>query len=144
MSLGTRATGTSPTGARWVIASGVTVYRPGSDVIVGGWTASTGGSLASCIDEAVLDRADFITSPDLSSPSTLTWGTPIPAGYTDIKVDGTRLGAGGQLRIVLLDVGGAQVGITPWWTVPATDTTNIFTGIAVSALSTQFRIEVQP
>lgn len=122
--------------------SGVTVYRPGSDIIVNGWTATPGGTLASCIDDPTLDRADYITSPNLTDPATLGWFTALPAGSYDIDVDADRTGASGQVRIVCLDAGGAAVGTSSWQTLTGTAATYTLS-VTTSALSTQFRIEVQ-
>lgn len=121
---------------------GVTVYRPGSDIIVNGWTATPGGTLASCVDDLTLDRADFITSPNLTDPATLGWATALPAGSYDIAVDADRIGASGQVRIVCLDAGGAAVGTSSWQSLTGTAATYTLS-VTTSALSTQFRIEVQ-
>ncbi len=40
------------------------IFRPVADGAANSWTSSTGGALFSCIDEAVADTADFISSPD--------------------------------------------------------------------------------
>jgi len=121
----------------------VTVYRPGGDVITNNWTATPGGTLASCIDDPTLDRGDYITSPNLSDPATLDWATPVPAGTWDMVVDGVRLGATGQIRIVCLDAGGSSVGATSWQPLTASATTYTLS-VTTSATSTRFRIEVQP
>lgn len=126
----------------WAPASTVTVYRPGSDVIVNGWTSTPSGSLASCIDDPTLDRADFITSPNLTDPATLAWASPLPAGSYSISVDADRLGASGQVRIVCLDSGGTSVGATSWQVLTASATTYSLS-VTTTGTSTQFRIEVQ-
>lgn len=124
------------------IAATVSVYRPGSDVTVNGWTSTPSGTLASCIDDPTLDRADFITSPDLSSPATLAWNSPLPAGNWSVSVDGVRVGTAGQVRVVCLDAGGTSVGNTSWQVLTGTDTTYTLP-VTTTATSTQFRIEVQ-
>lgn len=126
-----------------VVASAATVYRPGSDVAISGWTATPTGTLADRIGELTLDRDTYITSPNLVDPATFTWTPVIPAGFADIDIDIDRTGGAGQVRIVLLDAVGSQVGATAWQAASPTPTTYTFTGVAVSALSTQFRIEVQ-
>ncbi|CAB4138902.1 hypothetical protein UFOVP336_2 [uncultured Caudovirales phage] len=123
-------------------AAAVSVYRPGSDVTVNGWTSTPSGTLASCIDDPTLDRADFITSPDLSSPATLAWNSPLPAGNWSVSVDGVRVGTAGQVRVVCLDAGGTSVGNTSWQVLTGTDTTYTLP-VTTTATSTQFRIEVQ-
>lgn len=124
------------------VVSTVTVYRPGGDVITNNWTATPGGTLASCIDDPTLDRGDYITSPNLSDPATLDWTPPVPAGTWDMVVDGVRLGATGQIRIVCLDAGGSSVGATSWQPLTASATTYTLS-VTTSATSTRFRIEVQ-
>jgi hypothetical protein len=126
----------------WAPASTVTVYRPGSDVIVNGWTSTPSGSLASCIDDPTLDRADFITSPNLTDPATLAWASSLPAGSYSISVDADRLGASGQVRIVCLDSGGTSVGATSWQALTASANTYSLS-VTTTGTSTQFRIEVQ-
>jgi hypothetical protein len=120
----------------------VSVYRPGSDVTVNGWTSTPGGTLASCIDEAVLDRGDFITSPNLTDPATLAWATPLPAGTWDLSVDCDRTGSSGQLRIVCLDSGGTSVGASAWQAAPSSPATTVFS-VTTTGTSDRFRIEVQ-
>jgi hypothetical protein len=124
------------------LAATVSVYRPGSDITVNGWTSTPSGTLASCIDDPTLDRADFITSPDLSSPATLAWNSPLPAGNWSVSVDGVRVGTAGQVRVVCLDAGGTSVGNTSWQVLTGTDTTYTLP-VTTTATSTQFRIEVQ-
>ena len=120
----------------------VTVYRPGSDVAVNGWTATPGGSLASCIDDPTLNRSDFITSPNLSSPATLAWASAQPAGTYSLSIDADRTGGSGQVRVVCLDAGGASVGATAWQALTATATTYTLS-VTTTGTSTQLRIEVQ-
>jgi hypothetical protein len=124
------------------LAATVSVYRPGSDITVNGWTSTPSGTLASCIDDPTLDRADFITSPDLSSPATLAWATPLPTGTWDLAVDCDRTGSSGQLRIVCLDGGGSSVGASSWQTLTNTATTYTLS-VTTSATAPNFRIEVQ-
>jgi hypothetical protein len=125
-----------------VIATGATVYRPGSDLIVNGWTPSTGSDLFAMLDETTLDRGDFITSPNVTSPVTMGWTAPLAAGTYDISVDFDRTGATGQLRIVLLDSGGATVGTSSWQAAPASAATTVF-NVTTTGSSARFRIEVQ-
>lgn len=124
------------------VSQSATTYRPSSDVSANGWTATPGGSLASCIDEITLDRSDFITSPNLTNPATLTWTTSFAAGSYDVTIDADRTGATGQVRIVCLDSGGTSVGATSWQTLTGTATTYTLP-VTTTGTSTQFRIEVQ-
>jgi hypothetical protein len=124
-------------------AASVTVYRPGSDITVNGWTPSTGSDLFAMLDETTLDRGDYITSPNLTNSTTLGWQSPMAAGTYDISVDFDRTGSTGELRMVLLDSGGSQVGVTAWQTAPASAATHTFTGVTTSGTSDRFRIEVR-
>jgi hypothetical protein len=121
----------------------VTVYYPGSDISPGGWVSSTGGSLASCLDESVASDADYITSPDLTTSATLAWQSSIPAGTWDIAVRGEYLGTSGQIRVVLLDAGGSTVGTSSWQALTSSFATYTLT-VTTSGTSTKFRYEVQP
>lgn len=119
-----------------------TVFYPGSDISAGSWTASNGGTLASCVDESAYDDADFITSPDLSASATLAWQSPIPAGTWDIAIRGAFLGASGQVRLVLLDAGGSTVGTSSWQALTGSLAPYTLT-VTTSGASTKFRYEVQ-
>lgn len=128
----------------------VTVFYPGSDIAAGGWTSSSGGSLYADIDDVILDRGDYITSPDLSTTATFGWkdsnGNPatIPAGTWNVDLDAAYfLGASGQVRLVWLDAGGSSVGATAWQTLTLTDTTYTLS-ITTTGPSTQFRYEDGP
>lgn len=117
-------------------------YRPLSDIDANGWTATPGGALYSCIDEVTLDNADFISSPDLGTPTTI--GIPaMPAGTYDLRIAMDRDAPSGSLRAVLLDAGGATVGISAWQVVTATITTYTLS-VTISGTATQIRLEVSP
>jgi len=119
----------------------ITVYRPGSDVGISGWTAVGAATRAAALaDES---GATYAESPDLSTPDTQTWITPFPAGPVSLEVTAARTDTAGALRIVFLDAGGAAVGATAWQTLTGTPTDYTLTA-TVSAVSPQFRIEVQP
>lgn len=122
-------------------ATAITVYRPGSDVGISGWTAVGAASRAAALaDES---GATYAESPDLSTPDTQTWTTPFPAGPASLEITAARTATVGALRIVFLDAGGAAVGTTAWQTLTDTPTDYTLTA-TVSAISPQFRIEVQP
>jgi hypothetical protein len=126
----------------WLGTDGVTVYRPASDIVVNSWTPSTGSDLFAMIDETVLNRADFITSPNLTNPVTMGWGSSLAAGTYDVSVDFDRTGTQGQLRIVLLDSGGTAVGTSSWQAAPSSAATTVFS-VTTTGTSDRFRIEVQ-
>jgi hypothetical protein len=124
----------------WAPASTVTVYRPGADVS-GTWTPVGGASVAATLaDEA---QGNYAESPDLTSPQVCTWNPPLPAGNWTLPVGAQRTDSTGQVRIVCLDAGGASVGATAWQTLTLTPTLYSLS-VNTSAVSTQFRIEVQP
>ena len=124
------------------LPSGVTVYYPASDIVVNSWTPSTGSDLFAMVDDPTLNRADFITSPNLTSPVTMGWGSSLAAGTYDVSVDFDRTGATGQLRIVLLDSGGTAVGTSSWQAAPSSAATTVFS-VTTTGTSDRFRIEVQ-
>lgn len=123
-------------------AAAVSIYRPISDISTGGWTATPGGALFSCIDEAAPDDADFITSPNLSDPSVLGISPSLPAGTWDVRVRAQRTASTGQIRVRFLDSGSTDVGGTGWQTLTATRT-NYTLSATTSATADRFRIEVQ-
>lgn len=126
-------------------AAGATAYYAGAEAASAGWTSSTGGSLSSCIDELTADDADYIESPDLTTPITFAWApASLPAGTYDLEFRGSMTASGGQTRIVLLDgVGGTALFTGAWQT--NTGSFALFTESAtISATSTHFRIEDQP
>ena len=71
----------------------VSFYSPASDIQVTGWTASTGVILADCVDEAVLDRSDYISSPNSANPGpcVLALSSPLPAGNWAVHIDLDRV-----------------------------------------------------
>jgi hypothetical protein len=119
------------------------VSYPSADINANGWTPSSGSDLYAMIDETVLNRSDYITSPNLSNPVTLSWNPPRAVGNHDVSVDFDRTGADGQLRIVMLDSSGTTVGTSAWQAAPSSAATTVFT-ITTTGISDRFRIEVQP
>jgi hypothetical protein len=122
----------------------VTAYYPGTETAAAGWTASTGGSLSSCISETVASDADYIISPDVTTSITFAWApASLPIGTWGINWHGMKTGTTGQIRIVLLDGGG---------TVLATGSYHAQTGafanytdtLTIASASTHFRIEDAP
>lgn len=121
----------------------VTITRPGSDITVSGWTATPGGSLFDAINEAgTPDDADYITSPDLSTPATFGLTAPIPAGTYTVRLRAQRNVSTGQARVALLDSGGTQVGVTAWQALTTTLTTWSLS-VTTTGTAAQARIEVQ-
>ncbi len=65
----------------------ITVFHPGSDISVAGWTASTGTDLFACVDEpTAYNDADYITSPDLTTSAVMGWDNPVPAGTWSLAI----------------------------------------------------------
>lgn len=120
---------------------GIVTYRPGADVSVAGWTVTGAGSVAAALSDTSL--GNWAASPNLSTPATITWETPLPAGVCTIPVTIDRTGPTGSMRLVLLDAGGAVVGTSSWEATPAT-AAEITYSVTTTVTSTQFRIEVQP
>lgn len=125
-----------------VVSELAAVYRPTSDIVVNSWTPSTGSDLFAMVDDPTLNRSDFITSPNLTNPVTMGWGSSLAAGTYDVSVDFDRTGTQGQLRIVLLDSGGTAVGTSSWQAAPSSAATTVFS-VTTTGTSDRFRIEVQ-
>lgn len=133
----------SNTKRRVPLSTSITVYQPGSDIIVAGWTPSTGTDLFACIDETIYDDGDYISSPGLGTPTTMGFTSAVPTGTYTIQVRGRYDGIiAGQVRIVMLDSGGSIVGTSSW----ATQTTSFATyslTVTTTGIATKFRIETQ-
>lgn len=121
----------------------VTVYRPGSDISVSGWTPSTGSDLFDCIDETTASDADYIISPDLSTSATFGFTTPVPAGNWDVNFRARRIGDGASIRIVMLDSGGSSVGASGWQ-AQSGSFIDYVASVTTTGTADRFRIEVQP
>jgi len=130
-------------------SSGSTVYyHPGATITSGGWTPSTGASLGACIDETTADLADYITSPDLSTPCTLAFvddfgaAQSLPAGTWDIPFIADRTGTSGQIRIILKDSGGTTLATGAWHTL--TDTQDTYTDtLTIASAADRITFELQ-
>ena len=121
----------------------VTVYRPGSDIVVSGWTPSTGTDLFACIDETTYDDVDYISSPGIGIPTTMGFTSTIPSGTYTIEYRSMYEGPNvSQIRIVLLDSSDTIVGTSSWQTQSTAFTTYTST-ITTSGDATKFRIETQ-
>jgi len=123
----------------------VTITRPNSDIAVSGWTSSNGAPLYDDIDEETPSDTDFITSPELTStPVGATFGltNSLSAGSYNISVRGRRTDTVGQMRVVLRDSGGVQVGATNWQTLTKTYTTYYFP-ITITGTATQSSVEAR-
>lgn len=125
------------------LTTGAAFYRPSSDIVTGGWVASPGGTLASCVDEASADDNDHITSPDTSTAAVLGMSPAMPAGNQTIRLRAARTGATGQVRVRLLDAANTDVGGTAWQALTTTPTTYTLAA-TITATADRYRIEVQP
>lgn len=128
---------------RLFAAPAVTVYRPGSDISVSGWTPSTGSDLFDCIDETTASDADYIISPDLSTSATFGFTTSVPAGNWDVNFRARRIGDGASIRIVMLDSGGSSVGASGWQ-AQSGSFIDYVASVTTTGTADRFRIEVQP
>lgn len=125
--------------------SSATISRPGSDIVVAGWSASTGPDLYAMIDEAVADDADYIVSPDLGgTPGPATFGSTISlaAGSYDISIRARRTSTAGEVRVLMKDAGGVTVGTSAWQALGSAFTTYSLS-VTTTGTATQLSIEVQ-
>ena len=131
-----------PKRRRLPIAS-VTVFQPSSDIIVADWVPSTGTDLFACIDETTYDDADYITSPDIETPTTMGLSSSVPIGTYTLEFRSMYAGLlPSEIRIVLLDASDASVGSSPW----EPQSTGFLTythSVTTTGVATKFRIEVQ-
>lgn len=118
-----------PTAQGSVVEHAGRILRPaGSDVQTNGWTVTPpGGSLASCIDEVVLDTDDYIESPDATVGGHY-FEVPLAAPGVNVAVPGklrvhagkASPGAGGRVDLELTLVSGGTV--VDLWTIQNLDT----------------------
>lgn len=132
----------SPTFYVHVLDQPTSAYRPSGDISTGGWTATPGGTLASCIDEVVANDSDYITSPNLTTPAVLSLSTSLPAGSWDISVRAKYVLTNGQIRIRMLNSGGTDVGGSSWQVLTGSASTYTLSATTTAAAD-RFRIEVQ-
>lgn len=116
-----------------------TTARPGSDISTTGWTATPGPSYFGMIDEPSADDADYITSPDLSTPITMGLNTAWAAGTYTIRI--RAKGASGQIRVVMLSQAGASVGASSYQAVDAAFATYELP-VTTTGVATAFRYEL--
>lgn len=123
----------------------VAVYRPSTDIVVAGWTATPGPGFASQLSETTPNDTNFISSPNASTPDPITmgWSSPIPVGTWDVSIRYKHNGIARPVRLVLLDSINTIIG-TSSWIAPASSliTQQVFS-VTTTGISTSFRIEVQ-
>jgi hypothetical protein len=86
-------------------AGGGPPFYPTGDVAAGGWVASNGGTLASCIDEPTTPNdTDYISSANPTSAAIMNIG-PLNAGTWAIKVRSNLSTGTGTLTAKLRDSG---------------------------------------
>lgn len=129
---------------RLVLSAGtISVYRPGSDIAVSGWTPSTGTDLYACIDETTASDADYITSPDVgTTPATFGLTASVPAGTWAVNLRGQFLGTSGQVRVLMQDSGGSTVGTSGWQALTGSFADYTLT-VTTSGTAERVRIETQ-
>lgn len=130
--------------------SGVTdtMVRPGADVLSTGWLASSGSDLYAMIDETSASDSDYAYR-DLAGTEPFIFelyrnGVPysLPAGTHTIRMRPSVSSGTGQIRLLLLDAGGATVGTGAWQAVSDAWATVTHT-ITTNDVATQGRIEAQ-
>ena len=118
--------------------------RPVADVSAGGFTPSTGASLAALLNKDSVNDSTFITSPVLSStPATcaMTLSKSYAAGtYSGVKFRMWTSSGTAQARIRFLDSTGASVGVTASQTVTTTPTTYT---LPVTLTGTATRVQIE-
>ena len=121
------------------------VLRPDSDITTTNWTASAGTVLYNMIDEAVPDDNDYIISPDLTaSPGPAVFGLngTLPSGSIQIQFRAKRSYSSGQIRVVLQDSSGNDIGTSSWQTLTSSFMTYTLS-VNTSGAVARARIEVQ-
>jgi hypothetical protein len=120
----------------------VTAFFPGSDIAVSGWSAVGAASVAAAMaDPSQANYAEVVPGTN----GVCTWLSPVPAGSIDLTLTLRRVGTQGEVRLVLLNAGGSEVGASAWQPAPLAAFGDVnFLSVAVSATSTQFRIETRP
>ena len=123
----------------------ITIFRPVSDVVTTGWTASTGTSLSACVDELTLNRSDYITSPYTNqSPAMFVadLNGAMVAGTWTVQIDARYLFGASQVRMHLKDSGGTDVGVSAWQTLTASDATYTLS-LTTTGTATRMALEVE-
>lgn len=102
-----------------ITAGPATITRPSADVTTTGWTSSTPGPLYADIDETVANDTDYIISPDLASPTpvTFTLSQSLAAGTWDVRIRTKSTTGSGQIRVRLQDGSGVSVGVSSYQAV---------------------------
>jgi hypothetical protein len=132
----------------WVPQTSVTIYRPGTDITVTGWTGTpNNANLSANINESAASDAEYITSPDLSGgtpgPFIGTLNGSVPVGTWDVRFRGDYTsGSARQIKFTLLDGSNASVGAGSFQTL--TTSFALYTStITTTGIATRFKIEVQ-
>lgn len=132
----------------------VTIARPGSDITTTGWYGTPDNvTKYANIDEASASDTDYITSPPVTGTvDPITFGikdqtgnpNTLPVGTWDVTVR-ANYGEGltaSQVKVTLLDSGGASVGTSAWQTV-TTSYADYTLSITTTGIAARIRIEVQ-
>lgn len=125
------------------VVSSVSAWWPGAESTLNGWTASNGGTLASCISETTFSDAEWIEGPVGSNTPDFPWApSSLPAGNYDFPVRAYRPNATGQIRSVFLDGGGGVLATGAWHALTG-GYANYSDNLTIAATSTHFRLETQ-
>ena len=126
------------------IPSPSTTSYPAGDVSTTGWTASTGTDLWAMIDEAVIDDADYITSPRANgsqAPVVFALNQSRTPGDVTVEIRADQLMATTrQVKVTLLNNLNASVGDTGWQNLTQSITDYTFT---VTATGVVWRLQIE-
>ena len=120
-----------------------TISRPSSDVVTGGWVGVPNAALYANVNEPTASDAEYIDSPGLSATATsCTFGLSLTlaAGSYDVGIRAQWVSQSGQLRVVLLDSGGASVGASSYQALTSSATSYTLP-VTLTGTATQARIE---
>lgn len=121
----------------------VSAWWAGDEASMGSWTASNGGTLASCISETTFSDLEWIEGPVGSNTPNFPWlPSALPAGNYDFPVRAERMNATGQIRTVFLDAGGAVLATGAWHALTGSYV-EYTDNLTIASTSTHFRLETQ-
>jgi hypothetical protein len=131
---------------RLILVPIINISRPSSDITVTGWTGVPNNTnLYTNIDESPTNSSDYIISPGLTAtPGPAIFGiTPtLPAGDVDVRISANYAGSTGQIRVLLLDSGGATVGTSSWQALTTSIAQYTFS-VTTTGTAARIRLEVQ-
>jgi len=126
------------------VVESITIYYPGSDITISGWSPYPDATVYTTIDEDPYSDTDYVLSPYLGTGSPVTMGltNSLIAGNYEVDVRASTTGYVGQLRIHLVDDTDTIQGTSNWQSVTPSLTTYTLS-ITTTGTTTRIRIEVQ-